>query len=103
MKGIFALRSADDLFAKLEADAERVRANPLDSHSAFDFCVTAWHLVEWRFPGDVEAQSQVCLRHPVLRICEHLAVGAKHFEPQNPKLTSVAETGKVGAWADGAW
>ena len=44
MKGLFALRTIGDLFAKLEVDLERVRANSVDSYAAFDFCVTAWHL-----------------------------------------------------------
>jgi hypothetical protein len=107
MKGFFDLRSSRDLFGKLQADFDRLKADPVNSHVAFDFCVTAWHLVEWHFP-QVAARKAFCTDHPVLSICEHLAVGAKHFEPKDRKLTSVATTGNVtvslpGAWKPTAW
>jgi hypothetical protein len=104
MKGVFALRTIDDLFAKLEVDFERVRANPVDSYAAFDFCVTAWHLVDWKWPNPNDSARLAFLKRlPVLRICEHLAVGAKHFEPNPTRHTSVADTEVRGAWRAGTW
>ena len=102
MKGLFDLNSADDLCRKLEADYHRVSENPGDRFAAFDFVVTAWHLLEWRLPGKQKQAERdaICSRNPVLRICEHLAVGAKHFEPTNPKLQSVQDThgdGRTGS------
>jgi hypothetical protein len=47
VKGVFDLRSPEQLREKLEADFKRVLGDPLDSYAAFDFFVTAWHLVEW--------------------------------------------------------
>ena len=104
MKGLFALRTVGDLFAKLEVDLERVRANPVDSYAAFDFCVTAWHLVDWKWPNPGDSARLAFLKRlPILRICEHLAVGAKHFEPNPVRHTSVTDTDVRGAWRGGAW
>jgi len=105
MKGLFDLNSADDLCRKLEADYHRVSENPGDRFAAFDFVVTAWHLLEWRLPGKQKQAERdaICSRNPVLRICEHLAVGAKHFEPTNPKLQSVQDTHGDGPWESSAW
>ena len=104
MKGIFALKTASDLFAKLEADFERVKADPVDSYAAFDFCVTAWHLVDWKFPDTKDpARLAFLKRLPVLRVCEHLAVGAKHFEPDSSRHKSLTDTEDTSVWAHGIW
>ena len=77
----------------------------MDSYAAFDFFVTAWHLVEWKHPpaSDGAARSALLARHPILRVCEHIAVGAKHFEPDPQRHKSVSETAATGVWAAGAW
>ncbi len=111
MKGLFNLRSAEDLYEKLKADYDRVIDDPLNSHAAFDFVVTAWHMLEWRCPGEDDgARNELCERHPILRACHHLAIGAKHFKPTNQKLDSVRETHQTGpfglpwgSWAPGVW
>ena len=104
MKGFFTLKTTSDLLAKLEVDFERVKADPPDCYAAFDFCVTAWHLVDWKYPNKKDpARLAFLKRLPVLRVCEHLAVGAKHFEPNPKRHTSVAETEDTGFWARGFW
>ena len=42
-------------------------------------------------------------RLPILRVCEHIAVGAKHFIPNPERHDSVKETKREGAWAPGVW
>lgn len=103
MKGVFDLATAKDLLRKLEADHKRVHADPLDSFAAFDFVVTAWHLLEWAHPTDAAARKALYDADPLLGVCEHLAVGAKHFAPTSPKHTSVASTDVEGFWAKGFW
>ena len=105
MKGLFDLTSADDLCSKLEHDAVRVRDNPANAFAAFDFVVTAWHLLEWRYPGNIgrATRDALCVRFPILLVCEHLAVGVKHFEAQNPKLGSVATTRRESVWGKDVW
>ena len=105
MKGVFDLRTPRDLFAKVEYDFERVQADPLDPFAAYDFFVTAWHLVEWKHQPATDGVARAALlnRSPVLRVCEHLAVGAKHFEPDPSRHSSVTDTESAGVWAAGAW
>jgi hypothetical protein len=102
-RGLFDLLSGDDLCAKLEHDFRRVSDDPSDAYAAFDFVVTAWHLLEWRFPGESTRRKELCELHPILRVCEHLAVGAKHYEPTNPKLDSVQASRRDAFWAKGVW
>ncbi|HUP53036.1 MAG TPA: hypothetical protein VM198_11195 [Longimicrobiales bacterium] len=47
IRGVFGVHSAAALYEKLEADARRVYADPLDGHAAIDFVSSAWHLLEW--------------------------------------------------------
>jgi len=105
VKGVFELRTPRQLFEKLEADFKRVQSDPLDSFAAYDFFVTAWHLVEWKHPPATDATGRTALlaRAPVLRVCEHLAVGAKHFEPDAARHSSVSDTESTSVWAPGVW
>lgn len=99
---VFGITTADDLYDKLQADHAALRADPLNSHAAYNFVVTAWHLREWKF-ADREERAEVCRRHPILRVCEHLAVGAKHMRPDPQRHRSVADSSVAGVWAPGTW
>lgn len=109
MSGIFELKSAKDLYSKLKRDFSAFEKDQLNSDMAFNFFVIAWHLLEWAYPGDTATQKIVRDSSVVLQICEHLAVGAKHFSPTSKKHTSVKDsdvTGGVwakGVWAEGVW
>jgi hypothetical protein len=105
MKGVFGLNSYADLLRKLEWEFEQLTAEPTSAYVAYNFFVTAWHLLEWRYsdPYGTSTRNEIKDKTPLLQICEHLAVGAKHFEPGNPKLKSVSDSRWNGAWAPGAW
>jgi hypothetical protein len=105
MKGIFGLSTHLDLMKKLECEYEQLTAKPNDAYRAYNFFLTAWHLVEWKYPNpsDTPVRNQLRAQTPLLQICEHLAVGAKHFEPRSPDLDAVASSKKSGVWADGVW
>lgn len=105
MRGLFDLLTANDLCAKLEHDYARVTENPADVFAAFDFIMTAWHLLEWRFPGDANRTKRdtLCDQYPILALCEHLAVGGKHFEPTHKKHQSVQGSHRDSSWARGSW
>lgn len=105
MRGVFGLQTARDLLQKLEVDHGRIHADPADPFAAYDFVVTAWHLLEWALPGPQNdgARRQLCIVNPLLRVCEHLAVGGKHFEPDPKRHTSVASNDVGGVWAKGSW
>jgi hypothetical protein len=105
MAGLFDLVSVDDLCGKLEHDYQRVKENASDVFSAFDFVVTAWHLLEWRHPGNEgKNQRRTLLEHnPILAVCEHLCVSGKHYAPSDPRIDAVGASFRSSAWARGAW
>jgi hypothetical protein len=105
MKGLFGLNNFADLFKKLEREFEQLVAEPTDAYLAYNFFVTAWHLLEWKHPGlsGKPIRDKIRDQTPLLQICEHLAVGAKHFEPTNPKLKAVSASKKSNGWTNNAW
>ena len=48
-EGFFELQTAQDLLAKLRHDFDRLKKSPMDSYAAFDFFVTAYHMLEWGY------------------------------------------------------
>lgn len=80
-----------ELLAKLERTFWR-RVNYGDDQLdwAFDFAVTAWHLVDWLAAetGTKLGAMQLSCKDdcPPLAVCEQLCNGYKHFELNNPKL-----------------
>jgi hypothetical protein len=105
MKGVFGLENHADLFKKLEWEYKLLTADPTNSYLAYNFFVTAWHMLEWKYSDkkDTGIRNNIREETPLLQICEHLAVGAKHFEPRSARHNSVIETKKSGVWADGSW
>ena len=100
-RGFFTLTSAQDLFEKAVHDLERLKMNPLDTYAAFDFFVTARHIPDWL------SQPEVFSEYVELRICRHLADGAKHLivtaaKHKQVKGTSVELHGWGNSWGD-AW
>ena len=105
MGGVFGLGSHLELMEKLECEFQQLIANPSNAYHAYNFFVTAWHLVEWKYPDVRDTPKRNALRDqiPLLQICEHLAVGAKHFEPRSTHLNAVSSSQRSGAWAVGVW
>lgn len=111
LSGIFELRTAADLAAKMEHDLGRMRANSTDTYAAFDFFVAARHMPEWLFPNNRMAQDSFFAQHVELRICRHLADGGKHFEATHHQHQQVAAVERSNGawernflgWAPGVW
>src|SRR5665647_1842587 len=106
MKGVFGLNNHVDLFKKLEWEFNQLVADPNNAYVAYNFFVTAWHLLEWKYPGstkkDIEFRKSIRDKTPELQICEHLAVEAKHFVAENEKHQSVSDSKRDDVWG-GAW
>ncbi len=68
--------------------------SPQDQYAAFDFFVTAEHIVDWIHPNDKKAREAVRSSSSLLRITSHLANGVKHFEAKAPHHQSVADVEK---------
>ena len=81
--GFFAIETARDVFGKMERDFARLKASPADSDAAFNFFVTAYHIIDWLARGD-EGKLKVLRQGAIPRICKHLANGAKHLTLREP-------------------
>jgi hypothetical protein len=80
-KGFFNLQTPQDLLQKLRHDFGRLRESPVDSYAAFDFFVTAYHILDWLHPGDSNntTRKQMERGSNLLQVISHLANGSKHF------------------------
>ncbi|MCH8879410.1 MAG: hypothetical protein IID34_05950 [Planctomycetes bacterium] len=89
------MKTVHDLFKKIEHDFEVLRKNPSDAHACFNFFVTTEHLPEWYLDADAKRADAFRRNEAILRICSHLANGAKHFVVKNKKHSSVQSTNQV--------
>lgn len=78
--GLAELKAPSDLLKKLEHDFERLQEHNNDQYVAFDFFVTAEHIVDWIHPTDKSSRTSLRSSTPLLKIVSHLANGVKHFE-----------------------
>lgn len=92
-KGFAKLQQPADLYLKLVHDRKRMALKPRDPYAAFDFFVTAEHMLDWVFPGMDKGPKgkRAALRKssPVLRIVSHVANGSKHFAAEAVQHQSV--------------
>lgn len=91
VRGFFQLRTPDDLLAKLERDFLRMNKAMIDPYPAFDFFVTAEHMLDWLYPGWKGRKQREAARKasPLLQMVSHIATGAKHMVPEASHHTSV--------------
>lgn len=90
-KGFATLQTAGDLLRKAQHDYERLRSAPDDVYAAFDFFVSAYHILDWLHPNDRTGREDDERRSLLLQVCSHIANGAKHFQATAKKHTSVAD------------
>lgn len=95
----YNLATPEDLFRKLEYDYQQLQVADRDTfeYFAFNFFITAYHMLDWIFPGnknkDKRKSEENC--HVILQICSHIANGVKHFILDNLNLHSVTYTDYV--------
>ena len=83
IKGFIPLQTPQDLLAKLEHDLGRMESDPTDAYAAFDFFVTAEHLLDWLHPDSANGKAdreKLRNQYEILQTVSHLACGAKHFD-----------------------
>jgi len=90
-QGFFELQTPVDLFRKLEHDLRRLKSEPLNAYAAFDFFVTAEHMLDWIHPNDKTARQIERDSNPLLQVCSHLANGSKHFQATSAHHQSVED------------
>lgn len=83
LEGFIGLFEAKDLFEKLRSDYNDFLASPNDPYKAYNFFITAEHLPDWL------KDKKIKYSDPYLRICCHLATGAKHFGVTDKNKKSV--------------
>lgn len=93
-RGFFQLVQPTDLLAKLEHDHLRLHKSPGHPYPAFDFFVTAEHILDWLYPGYANEPKRRLERqdNPLLQVVSHIANGAKHMTPEGRHHTSVQAT-----------
>ena len=81
MKGVFSLRTPKDLLDKLKYDYAALEKDKTNPYLAFNFFVTAEHMLDWVYPGYSNGSKRTTERESeiLLQVCSHLASGAKHF------------------------
>jgi hypothetical protein len=84
----FELKTAADMFRKLQADLVALEASYQDTWLAFNFFVTAEHLPDWLGKRDLVQ------KFAILRIASHVANGAKHFKLNDSRHQSITGTEK---------
>jgi len=102
LKGFGALQNLPDLLAKLRYDFARVEQDPSDSYAAFDFFVTAEHMIDWAYPGYANRDARESLRRSsvLLQVVSHIASGSKHFVAEARHHESVQHADTVGGSFD---
>src|SRR6266498_4883509 len=106
--GIFNLTRPSDLLQKLGRELRRLQEAPDNVDHAFNFFVTAEHLVDWLYPGDESHRKRkrksTRQSKPILQVVSHIANGAKHFDRLKMHHQSVARTTRQGSYfADRHW
>lgn len=96
MGGIFFINDPRTLLAKLRYDLARMEREPWHPFPAFDFFVTAYHVLDWIEPGQ-SASSRAARQaledeQPLLAIAGHLATFAKHYRADAKKWDDVSLT-----------
>lgn len=109
MKGLGSLNTPRALFNKLGHDRGRLEADPADEYAAFDFFVTAYHMLEWVHPngarndaGQASKRRLIMNKERLLTIAAELANGVKHFERFSYSGVVNVETAG-GYWPRGYW
>lgn len=106
--GVFEITTPRHLLEKVIHDIERLRANHLDAYAAFDFFVTARHIPDWVYPNDSAKRDALFAKYVELRVCRHLAEGAKHFLATHSCHKQVQDAVRTHnawgqSWAPGVW
>jgi hypothetical protein len=91
--GFATLKTPRDLLRKMEHDYGRMQSEPGDEYAAYDFFVTAEHMLDWIHPDRKNTKMRESVRDSqvLLQVTSHIANGAKHFEATDPRHKSVTE------------
>jgi len=97
---MLGLTSPRDLLAKLRHEHELLHQDSDNAYVAFNFFVTAEHLLDWLYPGNAGKARREQLRgqEVLLQIVSHIANGAKHFVVEAKHHKAVSASGRLGSF-----
>ncbi len=95
-QGFASLATPKDLLEKLRHDLKRLESAPADPYPAFDFFVTAEHLLDWFYPDSASPKNRTIREQfrkteALLSVTSHLANGMKHFKTTAVQHQSVSD------------
>ncbi|MBW2936605.1 hypothetical protein KXJ69_00715 [Aureisphaera sp. CAU 1614] len=104
-QGFGKLITVEDYWIKLCWEYDKLKKEPHNTFKAFNFVITAYHLLEWIAPKPLGAQNkewpQIKQNIKHLKVCEQLANGAKHFEVDKSRHKLVKKLESYGYVEDG--
>ena len=105
MSGFFNLNTPADLLEKLDRERKHMEADPGNVDHAFNFFVSAEHMLDWLYPGHEGKGYRESLRrkYALLQVTSHLANGAKHFDRLAKHHSSVVRTERAGGYFAAGW
>jgi hypothetical protein len=92
--GFIELKSVPDYWKKLNFDYTELKSNDNDIYVAFNFFVTAYHMIDWVFEGKYSKERIDLNSKPIMKVCNHIVSGIKHFEPDSKRHNSVLDIEK---------
>ncbi len=99
--GFVEIKSVPDYWKKLNFDFSKLRVNDNDTYLAFNFFVTAYHMIDWIFEAKHHEERSDLNNEPIMKICNHIVSGIKHFVPGSKRHNSVVEIEKERYVEDG--
>jgi hypothetical protein len=105
MAGVFDLTKPSDHLEKLRREFRRLDDSPFDVDHAFNFFVTAEHMLDWIHSGTAGRAHRDALRNgePLLQLVSHIASGAKHFDRLSPRHQSMTGSSTSGGYFPHGW
>ncbi len=104
MVGAFDLQTTQDWLQRLERELQRLRTSPNDRDAAINFFVAAESMLDWKSPGDQNANTRKALRDSevILKVVWDLASMSKHQQVR-PNHDSVGASGVLGEFFGGSF
>jgi hypothetical protein len=104
MHGAFDLQTPQDWLQRLERELQRFRTTPNDRDAAINFFVAAESMLDWKNPGDHNANTRKTIRdsEPLLRVVWDLASLSKHLQVR-ANHDSVDASGVFGEFFGGSF
>ena len=91
MKGAFTLQTPHDLLEKLESDYDALMQDRNNPYLAYNFFVTAEHMLDWVYPGYANKNKRLTTQSPTqTKDLQHKSQQKQRTYNTNPKIQKTA-------------